>query len=133
MNDKEQSHPQVFFYEKNGDLEVRQAEFVKFLREYGFGKIYAESEMSSSLVRVEDGIVHRTSKERIRDFVMGEVRSLPENVIREGYGKLDYEDALIRGANVYFGDNLLRSLPTIEVEFKRDTREEAFFYFENGF
>ena len=62
MSDQEQICPQIpFFCEKSGDLKVRQAKLVNFLAEHGFGKIYAESEMSSFLVQIEDGIVLRTA------------------------------------------------------------------------
>lgn len=125
--------PTSFFHEESNDLKVRQVKLVDFLNNHGYGKAYIESEMSSSLVRVEDGIVQRTSQERIQDFVMERVRRMSEDALRDGYSTADFRDVLVRGRNVYFGDNLLRSLPSIELDFNCDTQDEAFFYFRNGF
>lgn len=123
----------AFFHEEGGDLKVHQASFIEFLAEQGYRKVYAESDMESSLVYIEDGVIHRTSKELIQDFVMEQVRNISEKEVPDPYKKVDYEDTLIRGSNVYFARDRLRHLPPVDVEFNHDTREVSFFYFENGF
>jgi len=134
MNEQVQSPSAIPFFEKDdGELNIVQVKLIDFLHKHGFGKVYVESEMSSSLVRVEEGIVHRTSKERIRDFVMETVRCVPDDGVPKGFSKKDFEDLLIRTSHIYFGSDFVTNLPRLDIEFNRDTREEAFFYFENGF
>ena len=132
MNEQAQSPSAIPFFEKDdGELNIVQVKLIDFLHKHGFGKVYVESEMSSSLVRVEEGIVHRTSKERIRDFVMETVRCVPDDGVPKGFSKKDFEDLLIRTSHIYFGSDFVTNLPRLDIEFNRDTREEAFFYFGN--
>jgi hypothetical protein len=112
---------------RSKQYKVERTPFMQFLKREGFGKLYAEDDLDSMLVRVEENIVERTSRERIKDHTIRHVRSLDledeEEVV----------DALLRGANVYFSDALFEFLPALDLEFHRDTADTAFFYYRNGF
>jgi hypothetical protein len=125
----ETPEPKPFWYfdgEKE-KVKIERAGLIQFLQDHGFGKLYAESDLDSMLVRVEDNIVRRTSRERIKDFVL--------NYVREKEPPLGPQviDALLRGANVYFSDALFEFLAPVAPDFHRDTAESAFFYYRNGF
>jgi hypothetical protein len=117
-----------WFYDSDaGRYKVDRTAFIEFLDVHGFGKLYAESDLNSMLVRVEDNIVRHTSREKIKDFVLEYVREVQPK--REA----QVIDALLRGANVYFSDALFEFLSPVEPDFHEDTPEKAFFYYENGF
>ncbi|PQJ26746.1 hypothetical protein BSZ35_19040 [Salinibacter sp. 10B] len=123
------SDPAQFWYfdGETSRYKIDRAGLIRFLEDQGFGKFYGESDLQSMLVRVEDNIVRRTSRENIKDFALRYVRNLDldngEQVV----------DALLRGANVYFSDALFEFLSPMDLQFHRDTATAAYFYFQNGF
>ncbi|WP_251965914.1 hypothetical protein, partial [Salinibacter ruber] len=121
------SAPFWYFDAEKEKTKIERAGLIQFLEDHGFGKLYAESDLDSMLVRVEDNIVRHTSREKIKDFVLGYVRKVQPK--REA----QVIDALLRGANVYFSDALFEFLSPVEPDFHEDTPEKAFFYYENGF
>jgi hypothetical protein len=114
-------------------LKIDRGQLLRFLQANGFGKLYVESDDASTYVRVVDHVVSRTSTERMADFVMQHVRSLSPTDVDGEYGPHDVEGALLRGANVYFGDSLMRQLPALDVEFQSDEPGTSFFYYRNGY
>jgi Uncharacterized conserved protein len=60
--------PELFWYvdDKQGKVKIDRASLIRFLESHGFGKLYAESDLDSMLVRVQDSIVRPTSRERIK-------------------------------------------------------------------
>jgi len=138
----------VFWYvnDDEGKIKIDRSRLIRFLEARGFGKLYQESDLESTLVRVVDQVVHRTSVERIKDFVLHHVRETIQDgdglPLQSASGQLrhhgsfstqDVEDALLRGANVYFSSSLFEFLSPMDLEFHRDTADKAFFYFQNGF
>ncbi len=126
--EKPEKSSQFWYFDAEKEkTKIERAGLIQFLQENGFGKLYAESDLDSMLVRVEDNIVRHTSREKIKDFVLEYVREVQPK--REG----QVIDALLRGANVYFSDALFEFLSPVEPDFHEDTPEKAFFYYENGF
>jgi hypothetical protein len=122
-----QEAPFWYFDAEAEKVKIERAGLIEFLQAHGFGKLYAESDLDSMLVRVEDNIVRRTSRERIKDFVLSYVRDAQP---KRG---AQVVDALLRGANVYFSDALFEFLAPVNPDFHRDSAESAFFYYRNGF
>lgn len=118
---------------KKDRIRIDRSALKQFLQSRGFGKIYVDDGPESQFVRIQNGKVRRTSAEKIGDFIMRHVEQAEDYQIPNGYDAEDVESALLRGANIYFGDSLLRRLQPVDPPFKRDTAERAFFYFANGF
>jgi hypothetical protein len=126
----------VFWYvdEKAERLRIDRLALVDYLESAGFGKAYLEDELESTLIHVADeSVVRRTSAERIRDHVKDRVSRLSDGSAPEGYTAADVRRTLLKGAHIYFSASVLKDLPEIDLQFKRDTADEAFFYFRNGF
>lgn len=138
----------VFWYvdDDEGKVKIDRSGLIRFLEDHGFGKLYQESDLESTLVRIVDQVVERTSVERIKDFVLDHIRETVSDEdglpLQTNGGQLrhhasfsiqDVEDALLRGANVYFSSSLFEFLSPLSLNFHRDTPEKAFFYFRNGF
>jgi hypothetical protein len=121
------TEPFWYFDAEKETVKIDRAGLIQFLEAHGFGKLYAESDLESMLVRVEDNIVRRSSRERIKDFTLQWVQ---EQSPKRGP---EVVDALLRGANVYFSSALFEFLSPVEPGFHRDTAESAFFYYKNRF
>ncbi len=96
-----------------------------FLAYHGFGKMWRGEK--SLLVRTEGNVAELVTTEHIADFVYAAVGTLPKSI------STDLLALLIKGANVYFADVPLRLLSARELNFKRDTSKNAFFFFKNGY
>jgi len=109
----------------SGEVQINQKDFVDFLVDRGFRKLYSASD-KSDLVRVEDNVLHPTSGERIKDHV---TTYLNEEVP----GERGVVDALMRGSNYYFSSSLFEFLPKLTADFHRSGPRKAYRYFQNGF
>lgn len=107
-----------------GEVTIDRGRYIDFLEREGFGKIYHHDDHHSTLVRVEDQVVERTSAERVKDHVLDHVRRV---------GTKSVENKLLRGATTYFSSSLLQCLQPLDLTFQRGAQDEAFFYFDNGF
>ena len=125
----------VFWYvdSKKGRVRIDRAALLDLLAADGFAKAYLESDLESTFIRLQDNIVEPTSSERMKDHVLEYVGGLPPEAAPENYTLADIRGALLRGSRIYFSSSLLETLPPLTLPFKRDTKEKAFFYFENGF
>lgn len=125
----------AFWYvdEEKGRVGIDRGGLLEFLKTDGFGKVYAEDDLSSTLVRVQQQVVSRTSRERIKDYVIKHIRDLDPEAVPGSFEPSDVEAALLRGANVYFSEALFEFLPVLDLDFKRDEPGTSFFYYENGF
>jgi hypothetical protein len=146
-NGRARAPEHIFWYVDTDEERVKidRGDLLRFLRAEGFGKLYGESRLESSFVRVQNNIVRRTSTERMRDVVLRYVRDLPYESelplesgkgsmrVHGGYDPQDVANALLRAPNVYFSEGLFKNLPPLELDFHKDTPEKAFFYYENGF
>ncbi len=136
------SGPPIFWYVDDGTVKISRTALTQFLRNRGFGKVYAESHLSSTLVKVEGQVIRRTSTERIKDHVMDYLRNevsnedglpLQNGAYDDEKSILDVIEALMKGASVYFSSSLYKFLPPLDLEPHRADADTAHFYFENGF
>lgn len=124
----------VFWYidERKG-LKIDRVGLLRYLASIGYRKAYLESELESTFIRIQDNIVDRASPELMTDAAQRYITSLSDEHIPGGYTTGDVEAAMLKGVNVYFSERLLKRLPKADLDFKRDERKRAFFYFKNAF
>lgn len=122
----------VYWYEGKRGLKIRQTGLLRWLEAQGITKAYLGNASESVYLRIEGQIVGRVSRERIRDVVLTHARSLPSNVLPDGYDAGDLEEKLVKGANVYFSDRLFRSMPASDLPFHRDGPDTAHLFYRNG-
>jgi hypothetical protein len=109
----------------SGEVQINPKDLVDFLEDRGFRKLYSASD-ESDLVRVDDNVLHPTSRERIKDHV---TTYLNEEVP----GERGVVDALMRGSNYYFSSSLFEFLQELTADFHRSGSRKAYRYFQNGF
>lgn len=131
VSDTNLDRSHVFWYvdENKEKVKIDRTAFLHFLQNRGFGKLYEGSDLKSTLIRVDDHVVRRTSIERIKDFTLNHVRSIPADKglplesstgnirLHEGFSSQDVVGALLRGANVYFSGALFDCLQPLDLEF----------------
>lgn len=87
----------------------------------GFGLYSYTGGKESMLVRVENGVVEESSMEAVRreatKAIIGNDRAL---------------ELFVRGSNAYFGCNLFDHQERHELDFLKDTPDEAYYPFSNG-
>ena len=134
--------PSVFWYVDNGSVKIDRPALTSFLHDRGFGKVYAESSLDSTLVKVDGRVIRRTSTERIKDHMLDYLRNevsdgdglpLRDGSHDEDRSTRDVVEALMKGANVYFSSSLYEFLPPLDLDPHRPDANIAYFYFENGF
>lgn len=113
-----------------GGLEIRRLELIRFLEDRGFRKTYLPGQQESTLVRLADNILERTSVEKMKDEVMTCVRNLPDE-LPGGISRDELEEKLLCGARNYFATPLLTSLSSIELNLQEDGPETGYLYFRN--
>jgi len=111
-----------FWYLEKEKLNLSREKFLQFLKLNGFGKMYYAKDYL--FIRILDNIIYEVDENRLKDFVLNYSKNLKIPGIYE---------LLLRGCNIYFGENFLSSIETIEPNIKRDTCSEAYFYFKNCF
>lgn len=100
----------------------------KFLAKNGFCRLPIKRRNAPDIfqfIRVQQNVVKQVNEQNMKDFVFDwmEEKQVPEKVV----------EAFIRGSKNYFNTNTLDRVPLKELKFKRDTREEAFFYYQDCF
>jgi hypothetical protein len=116
-----------------GNIQVDQTRLIEFLSNSGFAKYYESDNPSSSLVRKDDSFLWRTSREKIKDFVVKQIEHIPENELPNNCSHLDLKAPLIESSNVYLSRDKLEFLPEVNPKLDRDTKRVSFFYFQNGY
>ena len=121
-----------WFRDKKQNIRIDQNAFIRFLESRGFGKIYLPGELRSRFVRQEDNIIEEFSTETVKDFTLAYIGALSGTELDDD--EVDaVRGALIRGASIYFGKGVLECLQPLQPTFKRHNRDQAFFFYENGF
>lgn len=133
--DVDPSHERFFYADEKRDrISINRGAWMRWLHARGYRKYYPGDEAESETVRVEGSILHRVShNERIRDEALSYAANLADDEVPGEYTSRDVYDALLRGANVWFTDALLKCLKPIDPDFAEDGADYARFYFQNGF
>lgn len=118
---------------RSGRVTINRTRFSSFLHEVGgFGLyFYDASSTIYRIVRVADGFVEESSTERMKKFLMDYIDGLPDT-FDGGVTPLDLKELVIKQYNTLFNEGFLEFLPTVQLDFLRDTRDQAFFAFKNG-
>lgn len=119
-----------FWNESGNKLEIVETMFLEFLKKSGFGKMRVGKDVV--YVRNENNIIKEVTSNMIKDYVVEYINGLPFQVTKN-FNRLHLFGVLLKQRYKFFNDQFLEFLSNVEVEFKRDTENEAFFYFKNCF
>lgn len=130
--------PLVFWEERPGkgknqyQIHILKNRLIDFLELNGFAKIYIGNVVQ--FVRVQDKIFEHTYIERIQDFVMEYIESLPVQLEHcDSVTRPDLENELLSQVRFVFSEAFLRCMRVAEFKENRDTRHKGYVYYKNGF
>jgi hypothetical protein len=110
--------------QKTGKVTVKIAiiyrEFRRFLNENGFWRL--KKDKGYDFVRYKDKVCEIIEVDDIKNFVYE---------FLESNGFYSVSEMFSRGAKKYFSADSINPLPYVDLKFKKDSGEEAFFYFTN--
>lgn len=111
-----------------GKVKIKMYSYMKFLEKQGFAKKYLDS--SYVFVKSENNVVEQYELSEIKDFIIEHIKDFYKE---NNY----YEEALLNELldrnGRYFGKGLIECIPSIDLDVIRDKKDEANFYFKNGF
>lgn len=127
--DESEQFYQVKFSRKIPKLIINKNNFIYFLKQHGLGKLYIGKNII--FVRVTDNVVEEVSIPQIRDYVICYVDQLKEPIVGD-FHRIDLKLCLLESVKDWSANAFLETLPTLNINFKRDNRDEAYFFFRNG-
>lgn len=92
---------------------------------------YDASSTIYRLIRVKDGFVEEASTEQIKRFIKDYIDKLPDS-FDGGVTPQDLLELIYKGASIFFSDAYFEFFDRANLEFLKDTKDEAFFPFKNG-
>ena len=104
---------------------INENDLIEFLQEDGFGKYYLSS--NAVYVKVVNNVAEEMSLDKIKDHI----NNYLEDEITEQRVKRAIKTAIIKRGKTLLAESALGFLQTLHIEFVRDTKNEAFFYYEN--
>lgn len=111
-----------------GKVKIKMYSYMKFLEKQGFAKKYLDN--SYVFVKSENNVVEQYELSEIKDFIIEHIKDFYKE---NSY----YEEALLNELldrnGRYFGKGLIECIPSIDLDVIRDKKDEANFYFKNGF
>ncbi|MBV6421634.1 MAG: hypothetical protein DAHOPDDO_02915 [Ignavibacteriaceae bacterium] len=111
-----------------GKVKIKMYSYMKFLEKQGFAKKYLDS--SYVFVKSENNVVEQYELSEIKDFIIEHIKDFYKE---NNY----YEEALLNELldrnGRYFSKGLIECIPSIDLYVIRDKKDEANFYFKNGF
>lgn len=112
------------FWDKTdkGKIIINNRLFKQFLENKGFKKLYPEQSDTYIFVRIQSNIIEETTTEKIKSFVLDYVYNLTDHSVYEHLAK----------TTSLFKDEYLNFLEPANVVFKRDDKDTAYLYFNNG-
>jgi hypothetical protein len=111
-------------------VNISRYELIKFLKSKGYAKYYINEE-KFVFVRVKNNILKPIQASHIQDFVLRYIENLPFK-ISENSTRNQLAEKLLKAVNVYFSENYLRSLPSLEIKSVKSSPDKAYFYYKNG-
>jgi hypothetical protein len=119
--------------DKHGKININRTRMERFLTDTGGFHLYFYDPHSNiyRLVRVRDGFVEDVSTEQIKKFIKDYINRLPET-FDGGVTPQDLLEVVYKGADSYFSKGFLEFLDNVQLDFLRDTPDEAFFPFKKG-
>lgn len=104
-------------------LEIMPTRFGRFLEENDFVKYYPEGSNDFDFCKLDGKLVDITSTKRVKDFVITYLK-------RPEFG--DEPHDFFFNNTKFFKEDYLSGISTKSFDIKRDTKEEAFLYYQNG-
>ncbi len=120
----------IFWYDDGDDIKISRQQFLYTLERSGFRKYYLDKEYI--FIKVVNNIVIEVSIVQIKDYITGYIKSFGERS-GEAFDANLILGKVINQAPTLFSKSFLEFLPNLEDNFKRDTREESYVYFNNCF
>ena len=108
---------------KNGGIVVSPHKYKYWLQSNGFFKFFPESGTGFTFVRKEQNLLILTDETKIKDFVLNYL------IGRHDIGYLPY-DFMASSTKLFTGE-FLKLLDTIELDIKKDTKDNCFLYYLN--
>lgn len=113
---------------KEEKVTCNYVDLARFLARHGFCRLPIKRRNLPDIfqfIRVQSNVVKRVDEQNMKDFVFDwfEDNEISEKVV----------EAFIRGSRNYFNTNTLDRVPLRQLQFKRDTREECFIYYQDCF
>lgn len=109
----------------NNTAVINENDLIEFLQEDGFGKYYIGK--NSVYIKVTLNVVEEMSIDRIKDHINNYIKE----EVMEARVKRALRTAVIKRGKTLFTESALGFLEELNIEFVRDTKEEAFFYYDN--
>lgn len=111
-----------------GKVKIKMYNYMKFLEDQGFAKKYLDS--SYVFVKSENNIVEQFELSKIKDFIIDHIKYY---YIDKTYYQEALLNELLDRNGRYFGKGLIECIPSVELDVIRDKKDEANYYFKNGF
>lgn len=119
--EKEFAHFELYYRDSKQKVQADRINILGFLQDRGY-YLYRTSVNKHIFIRIIDNIVKEVGKKDVVDEVL-------EN-IKEHESRSVYE-SFLTNVGKWFNDEFLRSLPSKQVEFRRDRKDAIQLYFEN--
>lgn len=111
-------------FSENGKISLVPHKYDLYLKKNNFFKYYPESNQDTFIfVQMDSNLIEVTTKDKIKDFVLNDLRTR-ENL---GFSPFDY----MASNTKFFTNEFLNMLQAVDIEIKRDTKDQCFLYFKN--
>lgn len=113
-------------------LRINFFQLVALLKKMGFRRMDVGSQ--SFIVRIIDNVVEEASQKQVIDCIEDYINEFGE-LLPDGVMKEQLLNKLYRSLSTFFSDHILNRLrdQNGKIEFQEHSKDEAFFYYQNGF
>lgn len=122
---------------KRNILKINLTDLYIVLKKLGYKRIRTNKDTNKIendiLVKVSDNIVLEIDIKELRTFVLNGLLKLLPDKISENFNKKQLHEVLLKGINSYISLDKISDIDVDRPEFVRDTDDEAYFFFKNGF
>lgn len=121
------------FWDVEKKLAINKTKFIDFLNEVGgFGLYFYDTNSTIyRIIRIKDGLVEESSTEQMKKFLLEYIDGLPDT-FDGGITPADLKELVIKQYNTLFNEGFLEFLPSVKLNFLKDTADKAFYPFING-
>jgi hypothetical protein len=118
---------------KTRRLQIHRTRWVDFLHEVGgFGLYFYDTNSTIyRIIRSKDGFVEESSTEQMKKFILDYIDGLPDT-FDGGITPGDLKEIVLKQYNNLFNDGFLEFLPSVHLDFLKDTADKSYYAFRNG-
>ncbi|MCB0743778.1 MAG: hypothetical protein KDC67_07740, partial [Ignavibacteriae bacterium] len=117
---KELKTKNEFWYNQDKNLRIRHYELLEFLESKGFYKSVNGRDIK--MLRIANNIIEEINEVQIGDYVIEHLNQINEDEVKEVF---------IKGISHYGSKKFLSALKSLDLDYPKDTKENAIFYFKN--